>query len=201
MHDHTKSFTIGILSLLAFLFISSACTSPPSDVSTTSNAASTPTVQSYVTSTNSSVAGNQTSSAEAALPLRHLHMVDRLNGWALTKSAMLRTYDGGQHWKDVTLRGSGGSAMDAGANALPVFQSASRAWVFEPIPHSGSGVDVVVWRTNDSGQSWQRSELTTAGEMSFISILDGWIVNSNSPVLYHTADGGYTWSKITYSIK
>ena len=60
-----------------------------------------------------------------------------------------------------------------------------------------------LYGTIDGAQHWTKlaNLPTTAEEMSFISILDGWIADSNSPVLYHTGDGGHTWDKIAYSIQ
>src|SRR5439155_22069404 len=87
------------------------------------------------------------SSFKTGVALSSLHMLDASNGWALTQQAVLRTTDGGVHWKDVT---PPGHPLVPGGGAS--FLTASQAWVAIPQTNSPS---TLIFRTSTGGQTGQ----------------------------------------------
>jgi photosystem II stability/assembly factor-like uncharacterized protein len=139
-----------------------------------------------------------------------LHMLDASNGWALTKTALLRTTDGGAHWKDVTpprVRLTDGSAA--------AFLNATQAWIAVPSlpdPRASipSPVGPRIFSTGDGGQSWQSSVVPVGqgnlniAQMTFATAQDGWLLfnqggsgGAEQAVVVRTTDGGKTWAEVT----
>ncbi|MDQ7097021.1 hypothetical protein REC12_25840 [Desulfosporosinus sp. PR] len=133
--------------------------------------------------------------------LTSIHMVDDRIGWAYTRESVFRTVDGGASWAQVTPQGQ--------AN-LPVSswfcldeQNAVLAFAQETSP------GIVIWRTTNCGQNWDRSEISTGSnlcsdaELSFADAEHGCLLarygaamGSESDELFQTADGGATWKSI-----
>ncbi|MDQ2906717.1 MAG: YCF48-related protein [Chloroflexota bacterium] len=151
-----------------------------------------------------------------------LYMVDQQVGWAVgvgptsdnNYGSVLRTSDGGKHWKDVTPPGLPGHGvdylyiLDAQTVWLPVWQSG---------PVGQMATIKWLYRTFDAGASWQHfawpGKGDNANSMTFIDRNHGWVVDTplafttfppqnNTPVaarkltLLHTNDGGKTWQSV-----
>jgi photosystem II stability/assembly factor-like uncharacterized protein len=147
----------------------------------------------------------------------NIHMIDTMTGWAIGSLAgvgdhVLYTSDGASTWKDVTPPEE--QALNADRKfAIGFFQDAKTAWVTYAI-FTGSPVPAraVIWRTSDGGLTWQASQpldLTGLSEIYIPSDLQifagqaGWLLvhvgvgmNHDYVVLYRTADGGASWSRI-----
>ena len=152
-----------------------------------------------------------------------IHMLDAQTGWAVTdKNRILRTTDGGVHWKNVTPNFP--TAMTR-QSIVADFLTASSAWVaVSGIAITGQGDDrareqpssarvgvgsatIVIFRTTDAGQTWQQATIQTSGvvvtQINFITTQEGWLL-SKHPVsesaetleLFRTTDGGRSWVKI-----
>src|SRR3989442_5093391 len=125
-----------------------------------------------------------------------IRMVDTQTGWArwvdkLSDATMLlRTTDGGTHWKDVTpLSSSGRKVYVARITVL----SPLIAWV---VPAYIKGL----FRTTDGGRSW-RSIGVGGGDISFINPREGWrMISLNAWAgkeeveIYRSTDGGDSWT-------
>src|SRR3989475_12049905 len=125
-------------------------------------------------------------------------MIDTQTGWArwvdkLSDATMLlRTTDGGTHWKDVTpLSSSGRKVYVARITVL----SPLIAWV---VPAYIKGL----FRTTDGGRSW-RSIGVGGGDISFINPREGWrMISLNAWAgkeeveIYRSTDGGDSWTKV-----
>jgi hypothetical protein len=123
--------------------------------------------------------------------------------WVLLDGRFFWSDDGGQTWADLSpatariqigyfLDAQHGWLVSAPSTAEPVFQ---------------------VWRTADSGASWQAAPLALPNEilmdargvsLDFINSLEGWLslrlassANFNLGRLYHTHDGGLTWEELS----
>lgn len=150
--------------------------------------------------------------------LTSMQMLDPQNGWGFDSDFhILRTRNGGQTWQDVTpptgyYDRDGFFALDA-----------DTAWAtFTNVLYSNP-TTAHVWRTQDGGQSWTRSQefrldLDEHGEpypygfylpqgMQFIDRQTGWLLaavaynmNSARPLFFRTEDGGDTWSTINSRI-
>jgi photosystem II stability/assembly factor-like uncharacterized protein len=159
-----------------------------------------------------------------------IHMLDAQTGWAMTdKNKILRTTDGGVHWKNVT---PGYPASKARQSIVADFLTASNAWVAVSSSNiTGQGDDrarkqpssvwgtvpgadattAVIFRTTDAGQTWQQTTIQTSGDIfvqvNFITVQDGWLMskhpvseNTETLELFRTTDGGRTWVKIASAL-
>lgn len=147
-----------------------------------------------------------------------ISMVDANTGWAIgglggiVGDRVLTTTDGGSSWKEVTPPEEQASA-DMHKAATGFFQSATTAWVTYAI---GGGTPVpaspVVWRTSDGGTTWTASqpldvtglsEIYVPADLQFVGQQAGWLLahvgvgmNHDYVVIYHSTDGGASWSRI-----
>jgi len=128
-------------------------------------------------------------------------MIDATTGWAIAGKAMLRTADGGNHWRDVT---PPGHALVSGSVAE--FLTASLAWI--AIPQAGATTQL--FHTSDGGQSWQQSTVQAGfvRQMTFIDAQHGWMLvgkaNAEGPAeivsVLRTTDGGKTWLNLATAL-
>ena len=143
---------------------------------------------------------------------------------ANNQTRIYHTSDGGQTWL--------GSSLDARAfnQSSPVFVDGLHGWFFGtdtfPGRDPGSsyiGQNIVLFRTNDGGETWNKivsgpaiSQLpvtsddaygtqppfTANARMTFLNTTTGWIIgttshaNDTTPWLYVTHDAGTTWHKV-----
>lgn len=139
-------------------------------------------------------------------PLLAIRMLDPVNGWALTAHAVLRTSDGGQHWRAVT---PPANAINAASTAD--FLNYNLAWIASPPFFSnpqGTTRNVTILYTRDGGAHWQTSiihdqQAVGADRPHFINALEGWIeigagaaMSQESVDIFHSLDGGVHWSRI-----
>jgi len=133
-------------------------------------------------------------------------MLDAQTGWAVTdKNRILRTTDGGVHWKNVTPNFPTSMIRQS---IVADFLTAFSAWV------AVSGIDMattVIFRTTDAGQTWQQATIQSSRgivtQVNFVTSQDGWLL-SKHPVsesaetleLFRTTDGGRTWVKIASAL-
>jgi len=106
--------------------------------------------------------------------------------WAVgPKGLIIHTSDGGRHW---TAQRSGTIADLTGV----VFVDAVHGWV--------AGHKVIL-RTGDGGLHWTVHRTATGGTISlaFADAKHGIAVPWLRPVVFRTADGGRTWSTVTFS--
>jgi len=136
--------------------------------------------------------------------LTYIHMADALTGWACTKESILRTVDGGENWTDVTPK-SQASLLVSSPFCLDG-QNAVLAITQESSPQ------IIVCRTTDGGQHWEKAEIDTgpnlssAAKLSFADAEHGWLLASYGAAmgsefdeLFQTTDGGTTWKSIAVS--
>jgi len=128
-----------------------------------------------------------------------------------TPNYLFGSEDGGKSWKGQAL--SFPASFGAGRmkpSGLPRFFSDDRKGVIEAIfvpqnPDS-TNVPTIVYRTRDSGMSWQPGEPIFGGQCtcSFYNATEGWLWRDQSlwqsrPVqgtLFRTHDGGVSWTEI-----
>lgn len=201
-----KSMYVAWLPLLLFpalALLSVAC----------SNTGSTSPSQATVTvvPTNSPQASTSTPTplatsipSKPALPLRAIRMLDIKNGWALTTSSILQTTDGGKHWKDVTPANA-----HLNQSAKGQFMNTQYAWIAIGPANQQEGPGITILRTADGGISWQRSLIndplvSLVDVPHFINVKQGWLEISSTPGagsagsdIWHSNDGGQTWSKLS----
>lgn len=128
--------------------------------------------------------------------IRDIYFADELDGWLLCerniydlksndepRAYLMRTTDGGDHWKRTNLRGVNVDARLTRA----MFSSGGRGWTF--------GEGGAIYMTRDSGENWTRLQTPTHYLLlggSFIDENSGWLVGADATIL-QTSDGGETW--------
>lgn len=141
-------------------------------------------------------------------PISTLWMSDATTGWArTTTNRFLHTTDGGKTWQDGTPPYPAG--MSGQVPPIFTFLGGDVAWVAVSEKQQSDGtVPGVVFRTSDSGHSWQQAILPTSilgvSQIQFINTQDGWILSSvggagagsQAVDLFRTIDGGRTWDLV-----
>jgi photosystem II stability/assembly factor-like uncharacterized protein len=173
-----------------------------------------------------SATGNRSKSAASTTwsgrqaQLIGIHMFTATTGWAEgTDGTVLRTTDGGIHWKDVTPQQMPHTTLWSGRNQ---FLNAASAWIAVTINKDNSlyyrpSTTSLVFHTTDGGQTWQEVTLNTqgfqVGEITFANLQDGWLLTkleqgihvvtgpetTSPPDLFRTTNGGKTWVQVLSS--
>ncbi len=143
--------------------------------------------------------------------LYSIRMFDALTGWAKVAqgssgvgargavASVVRTTDGGIHWRDVTPHAPPEREIWRHGYTVGWITSVS-AWVLAapaPLPPDTPQGDArsVLFHTVDGGETWKSVFNSFPGEMDFINARDGWSIARNGDV-YRSTDGGETWVKI-----
>jgi photosystem II stability/assembly factor-like uncharacterized protein len=133
-----------------------------------------------------------------AAAITSIQMDGAVSGWAQAPGGLLRTGDGGAHWRDV----SPAAAAWTGRITAAYFNRQT-AWVV-PEPPAGAA-SIAVFRTADGGGTWTQSTAAarSAGELLFVDARTGWMsvdldgaAGSEALRLLRTADGGATWAQV-----
>ena len=128
--------------------------------------------------------------------IRDVYFSDELNGIIVcersiydlksnadARAYLMKTADGGEHWKRVSMRG-----VDLDARIMrAIFTGAGRGWAF--------GEAGTIYTTYDMGATWNRLQAPTRYLLlggDFINENDGWLVGAGATIL-QTSDGGESW--------
>jgi len=130
--------------------------------------------------------------------IRDIYFNDELNGWLVCernifdlqsndepRAYLMKTSDGGEHWKRVNMRGADFDARLMRA----IFTRGGRGWAF--------GEGGALYTTHDSGASWIKLQAPTRYLLlggTFIDENSGWLVGAGATIL-QTSDGGVTWHR------
>lgn len=145
-----------------------------------------------------------------SLTITHIDMMDSSSGWAFGvaigdgASRVLRTSDGGATWQDVTPPKTPPPVEFGQDPVLPAYQEATgffadwkTAWIvyYEyPFGSMNFRVDknpVVVWHTEDGGESWSHSAPLAIDRTGWVDEHEPW-ANSFSPLGLQFLEGGLT---------
>jgi photosystem II stability/assembly factor-like uncharacterized protein len=143
--------------------------------------------------------------------IKNVRMMDDRNGWILTESSVLRTSDGGQIWKDVTPQGAQLSSRKEVRGIQPRAAFIDSSVAFVAVPQLNNGT-VSVYRTVVAGNEWTKSEVKSTvftgitPDVTTVTFSDknhGWILiaydtamGSQAVEIFHTTDGGGSWSSL-----
>ncbi len=130
--------------------------------------------------------------------LVRLAMITGQTGWGIANDAVLHTDYGGSFWLPVTPQG----VDEVGWTASSFFLDEATGWVL--IPDREDFTQGVLYRSTDSGASWQSSTVPFSNaSFSFIDQQVGWAMFSSGAAagssvieIYQSSDGGQTWSQI-----
>jgi photosystem II stability/assembly factor-like uncharacterized protein len=130
------------------------------------------------------------------------HGVLRANAAQAAGAQLLRTEDGGGHWRPVIL-----PQLGPGTASTPFFLDRNRGWLLTA-RYSTEGQRPVVYGTADGGQSWRplgspgpaTAPTDLLGDLAFAPGDAGWVFGTaaaGGAVLFETRDGGLTWTPQT----
>jgi len=128
--------------------------------------------------------------------VRDIFFVDEKNGWLVVevnvyelktkeepRAYLMKSTDGGEHWKRIEIKGFDIDAILVRA----VFTRNGRGWVFG---EAGS-----IYGTYDGGETWTKLRSPTRRLLLggiFVDDDRGWIVGAGATII-QTSDGGETW--------
>lgn len=148
---------------------------------------------------------------EASLPfsISAFTPLSETAGWLLADSAIYRTRNAGQSWESLAPERGGASLGGA------FFLDEAHGWLLA-VSQSEAGDPVyTLLRTRDGGDTWARTPLALFApgapeafaegvHLFFLDAQTGWLVvkqagsaNFSVGVLFHTSDGGETWTRRT----
>lgn len=130
--------------------------------------------------------------------IRDLFFNDDQNGWIVCerniydlktsdepRAYLMKTSDGGTHWKRVNLRGA---EVDARITRA-IFRPDGNGWAF--------GEGGAIYTTHDAGANWLKLQAPTRHLLlggTFIDENYGWLVGAGATIL-QTSDGGDSWQQ------
>ena len=132
--------------------------------------------------------------------VRDIFFIDDRNGWMVVevnayelktkedpRAYLMKTMDGGEHWKRIEIKGFDVDAILVRA----VFSRNGRGWTFG---EAGS-----IYTTHDAGDTWVKLRSPTRRLLLggiFVDDDRGWLVGAGATII-QTADGGETWYQPT----
>ncbi|HEX6715641.1 MAG TPA: YCF48-related protein [Pyrinomonadaceae bacterium] len=132
--------------------------------------------------------------------VRDIFFTDEQNGWMVVevnayqlktkeepRAYLMKTIDGGEHWKRIEIKGFDVDAILVRA----VFNRNGRGWTF------GEGGSI--YTTHDAGDTWIKLQSPTRRLLLggiFVDDDRGWIVGAGATII-QTSDGGETWYQST----
>ncbi len=122
-----------------------------------------------------------------------LSMLDANNGWAMSRSYVLRTNTAGMTWYNVTAPGAMGNITGG------TFRSTNNGWMLTDSSEFDAGS---LYRTTDGGFNWTHYDVPfRGGKLQFLDNLNGFVLagepsgmHKQAVQLYQTSDGGATWT-------
>jgi len=146
--------------------------------------------------------------AGSPLQLDEIHMVNLSDGWGISGRLLLKTADGGRTWREVTPE-AGQADMVSGA-----FLDAQSAWVVFSTGYQ-INTPLMIYHTRDGGLTWTYNQgepiyPNVTGDATWVEFaaLDArnvWVMvravylgagTHYNHELFHTTDGGQTWSSL-----
>lgn len=133
-----------------------------------------------------------------------MQFVSATEGWInLTSNALLHTTNGGVNWNVVIPNTTDVmTGYDAPGSRLS-FLNDSTGWVIKTLGDGNNPLGVVLFKTTNSGSTWQRTVLSsTAGDaaiqVQFVDANNGWVLIFNmttgTPIFLKTTNGGANWT-------
>ena len=130
------------------------------------------------------------------------------SGWVRMDSRLYFTSDDGSNWQDIT------PALPATADLLSAsFLDPKTGWVLWSDPQANGNLDLQFSSTSDAGMTWESRLVQTilpddpdsyiqSASMDWLDGSTGWIsikrqtgTNFSAGALFHTVDGGHSWTR------
>jgi photosystem II stability/assembly factor-like uncharacterized protein len=129
-----------------------------------------------------------------------IHMLNEMDGWAITETQIVRTDDGGVMWYNVTPKGLGEFGYGTTADFI------DRDHAFIHITDPADPINGTLYRTSDGGLTWASNPVPFGrGDLRFLDPSNGWMMadrgvgaGSMGVAILQTTDGGQSWTQ-TYT--
>ncbi|WP_111642532.1 WD40/YVTN/BNR-like repeat-containing protein [Marinimicrobium alkaliphilum] len=130
-----------------------------------------------------------------------VHFIDSSLGWIVGDTdRIFRTTDGGNQWQEIPTGLPNRTRLES-----VHFIDAQRGWVVGRDVPGTRPTEIIIARTADGGETWERLDDEREGELRavhFASETLGWAVGlrggtsiGDRGIILHTADGGLTWQQ------
>lgn len=161
--------------------------------------------------TNPPLESSLTSVNSRNISLDSIHMIDDKQGWAFSQTSLLKTWDSGEDWLNITPAEIQTILSTIPAQGVSTFEikgsflSDQNAWIAVP------GLNqITIFHTLDGGQTWRDAKLAVStpqeiypiqiSSFTFLNPQTGWLLTSTGMAtghefveLYKTQNGGTTW--------
>ena len=147
----------------------------------------------------------QTNPVQTTANVGKIQFVSATEGWvSISPGFLLHTTNAGTTWTEMVnpFPSDVVSSLSNPAENLH-FINATTGWVIKTLGTESSPQGAVVYKTTNSGNSWQRSVISqVAGDagiqIQFVDAFNGWLIvynmTTNVPTFLKTSDGGTTWA-------
>jgi photosystem II stability/assembly factor-like uncharacterized protein len=127
-----------------------------------------------------------------------IHFINKLDGWGVTETQIVRTNDGGITWYNITPP----DVTETGYSVEIFALDNDHVWIqkpnFDNSPNSGT-----LYCTRDGGITWMNSMTPfSGGDLNFLDADNGWMLadlgvgaGSMGVSIFQTRDGGATWNQ------
>ena len=140
--------------------------------------------------------------------LSSIHMLDAQTGWAITERGhVIRTTDGGVHWQNVTPQYPSTAGQQ---KVVAEFFTFAIAWIAVSHTAADGTTTVLVFRTVDGGQTWQKTtipQISPIFQITFVDAQHGWVLSKRVDLasaeavnILRTTDGGKTWAVVSSAL-
>ncbi len=137
---------------------------------------------------------------EEAPAFTGIHMVNEVDGWAVTETQIVRTDDGGVTWYNITPQG----VSELGYGTTSDFLDREHAFI--NITDPVDPINGTLYRTSDGGLTWDSNPVPFGrGDLRFLDPSNGWMMadrgigaGNMGIAIFQTTDGGHSWTQ-TYT--
>jgi photosystem II stability/assembly factor-like uncharacterized protein len=127
-------------------------------------------------------------------PVQLAYFLPSGEAWALSiqdqeRLNLYRSSSWGATWEDLEIA----LPPDTWRPIQLQFTTPSTGWIVLQKATSQAFNYGILMKTSDGGLTWKTYNVPIAAPINFLSGEDGWMVNNNQDMVYHTSDGGQTW--------
>ncbi|MCM3715342.1 stalk domain-containing protein [Alkalihalobacillus oceani] len=152
-------------------------------------------------------AGDGSTDSTTGEVLKHPQAVQMINdkiGWAWESDPLkvVKTIDGGQHWKEVPLTGLDDESTASISQPAFEFLDADHGWISWT-----NDKEMVIAYTADGGRHWSQTSIpgyNMAVDFTFLNDQEGWLLTVGDAAMmksekrvFRTIDGGETWELLS----
>jgi photosystem II stability/assembly factor-like uncharacterized protein len=124
---------------------------------------------------------------------RGYYFIDKMTGWRLIDHGLEQTKDGGKSWRKLQL------PQDYIVLNLSVVTDGQELWITGGMRENGAqSLKSMILHSKDGGMHWEQYDFggLRPESITFVDILNGWLLTGAGQAIYQTTNGGITWTKL-----